>query len=48
VGRTRLTVADIAALKGRRQPTMLRIITLDEAAAAKGGRNRHRLGPIGQ
>lgn len=35
MARTRLTVADIAALKGRRQLTMLRISTLDEAAAAE-------------
>ena len=33
--RTRLTVADIAALKGKRQLTMLRLFTLDEAAAAE-------------
>jgi 3-methyl-2-oxobutanoate hydroxymethyltransferase len=33
--RRRLTVADIAALKGKRQLTMLRIFTLDEAAAAE-------------
>ena len=35
MARKRLTVADIAALKGRRQLTMLRIFTLDEAAAAE-------------
>jgi 3-methyl-2-oxobutanoate hydroxymethyltransferase len=35
MGRKRLTVADIAALKGRRQLTMLRIFSLDEAAAAE-------------
>lgn len=33
--RTRPTVADIRALKGKRQLTMLRIFTLDEAAAAE-------------
>lgn len=33
--RKRLTVADIAALKGKRQLTMLRVFTLDEAAAAE-------------
>lgn len=33
--RRRLTVADLAALKGARQLTMLRIFTLDEAAAAE-------------
>lgn len=35
MARPRLTVADIAALKGKRQMTMLRIFTLDEAAAAE-------------
>lgn len=35
MARKRLTVADIAALKGKRQLTMLRIFTLDEAAAAE-------------
>lgn len=35
MSRTRLTVADLAALKGKRQLTMLRIFTLDEAAAAE-------------
>ncbi|MGL4238996.1 hypothetical protein [Tabrizicola sp.] len=35
MSRKRLTVADIAALKGKRQLTMLRIFTLDEAAAAE-------------
>ena len=33
--RTRLTVADLARLKGVRQLTMLRIFTLDEAEAAE-------------
>ena len=33
--RKRLTVADITALRGKRQLTMLRIFTLDEAAAAE-------------
>ncbi len=33
--RTRPTVADLRALKGKRQLTMLRIFTLDEAAAAE-------------
>lgn len=33
--RRRLTVADLAALKGKRQLTMLRIFTIDEAAAAE-------------
>ena len=33
--RTRLTVADLASLKGKRQLTMLRIFTIDEAAAAE-------------
>lgn len=33
--RRRLTVADLAALKGRRQLTMLRIFTLEEAEAAE-------------
>ncbi len=33
--RTRLTVAEIAALKGKRQLTMLRLFTLEEAAAAE-------------
>ncbi|MFM8563221.1 MAG: 3-methyl-2-oxobutanoate hydroxymethyltransferase, partial [Acidimicrobiia bacterium] len=31
--RRRLTVSDLTRLKGRRQLTMLRIFTLDEAAA---------------
>ena len=35
MSRRRLTVADIAALKGQRQLTMLRIFTIDEAAAAE-------------
>jgi len=35
VGRRRLTVSDLAALKGRRQLTMLRIFTIDEAEAAE-------------
>ena len=35
VTRTRLTVADLASLKGKRQLTMLRIFTIDEAAAAE-------------
>lgn len=35
MSRRRLTVSDIAALKGQRQLTMLRIFTLDEAAAAE-------------
>ena len=35
MARQRLTVADIAALKGQRQLTMLRIFTLDQAAAAE-------------
>ncbi len=35
MSRRRLTVADIAALKGKRQLTMLRIFTLEEAAAAE-------------
>ncbi len=35
MARKRLTVADIAALKGKRQLTMLRIFSLDEAAAAE-------------
>ncbi len=33
--RRRLTVADLAALKGKRQLTMLRFFTLEEAAAAE-------------
>ena len=33
--RTRLTVADLATLKGQRQLTMLRVVTLDQAAAAQ-------------
>ena len=33
--RRRLTVADLAALKGRRQLTMLRIFTIEEAEAAE-------------
>lgn len=33
--RTRLTVADLAALKGQRQLTMLRVLNLDEAEAAQ-------------
>ncbi|MFM1752533.1 MAG: hypothetical protein RL119_1495, partial [Actinomycetota bacterium] len=33
--RKRLTVADLADLKGKRQLTMLRILTVDEAAAAE-------------
>lgn len=33
--RRRLTVADLASLKGRRQLTMLRIFSIDEAAAAE-------------
>lgn len=33
--RTRPTVADLRALKGKRQLTMLRVFTLDEAAAAE-------------
>lgn len=35
MARTRPTVADLRALKGKRQLTMLRIFTLDEAAAAE-------------
>ena len=35
MNRRRLTVADLAALKGKRQLTMLRIFTIDEAAAAE-------------
>lgn len=35
MGRRRLTVSDLAALKGRRQLTMLRIFTIDEAEAAE-------------
>jgi len=35
VARSRLTVADLARLKGTRQLTMLRIFTIDEAAAAE-------------
>jgi len=35
MSRKRLTVADIPALRGKRQLTMLRIFTLDEAAAAE-------------
>lgn len=35
MARKRLTVADIAALRGKRQLTMLRLFTLDEAAAAE-------------
>lgn len=35
MSRRRLTVADLAALKGQRQLTMLRIFTLDEAGAAE-------------
>jgi 3-methyl-2-oxobutanoate hydroxymethyltransferase len=35
MSRTRPTVADLRALKGKRQLTMLRIFTLDEAAAAE-------------
>ena len=35
MARKRLTVADIAELKGKRQLTMLRIFTIDEAAAAE-------------
>lgn len=31
----RPTVADLIALKGRRQLSMLRVVTLDEAAAAE-------------
>lgn len=33
--RSRLTIADLAALKGQRQLTMLRVSTLEEAAAAE-------------
>lgn len=33
--RTRLTVADLASMKGKRQFTMLRVVTLDQAAAAE-------------
>ncbi|MBU6227848.1 MAG: 3-methyl-2-oxobutanoate hydroxymethyltransferase, partial [Acidobacteria bacterium] len=33
--RRRLTVADLAAAKGQRQLTMLRIFTIEEAAAAE-------------
>ena len=33
--RTRPTVADLRAWKGKRQLTMLRIFTIDEAAAAE-------------
>jgi len=33
--RTRLTVADLPALKGTRQLTMLRVVTLEQAAAAE-------------
>ncbi len=33
--RTRLTIADLRALKGKGQMTMLRVTTLDEAAAAE-------------
>ena len=33
--RKRPTVADLRALKGKRQLTMLRIFTIDEAAAAE-------------
>lgn len=35
MARRRLTVADLTALKGRRQLTMLRIFTIEEAAAAE-------------
>lgn len=35
MSRRRLTVADLAALKGQRQLTMLRIFTIEEAAAAE-------------
>ena len=35
MARRRLTVSDLAALKGRRQLTMLRIFTLEEASAAE-------------
>jgi 3-methyl-2-oxobutanoate hydroxymethyltransferase len=35
MSRRRLTVADLAALKGKRQLTMLRFFTLEEAAAAE-------------
>src|SRR3974390_757997 len=33
--RTRPTVADLRAMKGKRQLTMLRVMTLDEAEAAQ-------------
>jgi 3-methyl-2-oxobutanoate hydroxymethyltransferase len=35
MGRTRPTVADLRALKGKRQLTMLRVMTLEEAEAAE-------------
>ena len=35
MSRQRLTVADLARLKGKRQLTMLRIFTIEEAAAAE-------------
>ena len=38
------TVADLRAMKGKRQLTMLRVMTLDEAEAAETRRRRHRLG----
>ena len=33
-GKTRSTIADLREMKGKRQLTMLRVTTLDEAAAA--------------
>ena len=47
MSRKRPTVADLRAMKGKRQLTMLRVMTLEEAEAAEKAGRRHRLDPAG-
>ena len=47
MSRNRPTIADLRAMKGKRQLTMLRVMTLEEAEAAEKRRRRHRLDPAG-